>query len=154
MKIGGILENTKLALYKITTLEDEPGVAGAILKFYAQRNINLEYITESGSLDGKAYMAVCIKDSFVPEVDQFMNVHADRIKNYKIIKVEDVSTISIYGPHFREKHSIAARFCSLLGAHGINILGMSSSVSSICAIVKTEQLQIARQALLKRFELP
>ena len=154
MKIGGILENTDLTLYRVSTLDDEPGAAGAILKFYAQRNINLEYITESGSINGQAYMGICIKSHFVPEVDKFINENKERIKKYHINKIEDVSTISIYGPHFREKHSIAARFCSLLGAHGVNILGLSSSVSSICAVIKSDQLHAARQAVLKKFELP
>lgn len=154
MKIGGILENTNLTLYRIATMEDEPGAAAAILRFYAQRNINLEYITESGSIDGHAFMGICIKDENVPEVDAFLKEHKERIENYKIKKIKDVSTFSIYGPHFREKHSIAARFCSLLGAHGVNILGLSSSVSSICVVIKSEDLQQAKQAVLKRFELP
>jgi aspartokinase len=154
MKIGGILENTDLTLYRITTFDDAPGAAGAILKFYAQRNINLEYITESGSVKGQAFMGICIKNHFVPEVDKFIKENKDRIKEYHINKIEDVSTISIYGPHFREKHSIAARFCSLLGAQGVNILGLSSSVSSICAVIKSNQLINARQAILKKFELP
>jgi len=154
MKIGGILENTNLTLYRIGTLDDTPGAAGAILKFFAQRNINLEYITESGAMDGPASISICLKDEFVPEVDRFIHENEDRIRNYNIHKIEEVSTISIYGPHFREKHSIAARFCSLLGAHGVNILGLSSSVSSICAVIKTEELEKARRAVLKRFELP
>jgi len=154
MKIGGILENSNLTLYRITTMDDEPGSAAAILKFYAQRNINLEYITESGSMENQAFIAVCIKDEFTSEIDEFIVRNKEKVKNYIIHKIENVSTFSIYGPHFREKHSIAARFCSLLGANGINILGLSSSVSSICAIIKTDQLPKARQAILKRFELP
>ena len=154
MKIGGILENTDLALYRIGTLDDTPGAAGAILKFFAQRNINLEYITESGSMEGPASISICLKDEFVAEVDRFIHQNKERIKNYNIHKIEEVSTISIYGPHFREKHSIAARFCSLLGANGVNILGLSSSVSSICAVIQTVQLENARKAVLKKFELP
>lgn len=154
MKIGGILENSGLTLYQITSTSDEPGVAGMILKFYAQRNINLEYITESATVRGTAVMALCIKDEFVPEVDQFVIENQESISFLKIKKTENVSTLGIYGPHFREKHSIAARFCSLLGAAGVNILGISSSISSVCCVIKTEHMEQARAAVLKKFELP
>ncbi|KAA3615659.1 MAG: hypothetical protein D8M58_15805 [Calditrichaeota bacterium] len=154
MKIGGIIENRDLTMYMVSTLEDEPGAAGSILKFYAQRNINLEYITETNSISGSAVIAICIKDSFAEEVDRFMIEHKESIEKLKIIKTDNVSTIGIYGPHFREKHSIAARFCTLLGSAGVNILGISSSISSVCCVIKTSQLEIGKSAILKRFELP
>ena len=154
MKIGGILENSGLTLYQITSTNDEPGVAGTILKFYAQRNINLEYITESSTVRGTAVMALCIKDEFVPEVDKFIEENKQAIQFLKIKKTENVSTLGIYGPHFREKHSIAARFCTLLGQAGVNIMGISSSISSVCCVIKTEHMNNARAAVLKKFELP
>ena len=154
MKIGGILENSGLTLYQITSTNDEPGVAGTILKFYAQRNINLEYITESSTVRGTAVMALCIKDEFVPEVDKFIEENQQAIQFLKIKKTENVSTLGIYGPHFREKHSIAARFCTLLGQAGVNIMGISSSISSVCCVIKTEHMNNARAAVLKKFELP
>lgn len=154
MKIGGILETTGLTLYQITSTSDEPGVAGQIFKFYAQREINLEYITESSTVRGTAVLALCIKDVFVNEVDSFVAENQDKIGFLKIKKTENVSIIGIYGPHFREKHSIAARFCAILGAAGVNILGISSSISSVCCLIKSEHLENAKSAILKRYELP
>ncbi len=154
MKIGGIIENNGLTFYRIITDKDEPGAAGSILKFYAQRNINLEYITESITEGSSAVISVCIKDKDVPEVEKFMQENKEKIKNLQIIKTDNVSTIGIYGPHFREKHSIAARFCTLLGAAGVNIFGISSSISSVCCVIKSNQLEAGKVAILKRFELP
>lgn len=154
MKIGGILENIGLTLYRVTMVEDKPGTAGAIFKFYAQRNINLEYITESASINGKAIISICIADKYTRDVDKFVEENKELMAPYIIDKIENLSTLSIYGPHFREKHSIAARYCSIIGAQGINIIGLSSSVSSICAILKTKDLETAKKAILKRFELP
>lgn len=154
MKIGGILEKAGLTMYRITMVEDKPGSAGAIFKFYAQKNINLEYITESASIGGQAIISTCIDARYTKEVDQFIETNNELVEPYVIDKIENLSTLSIYGPHFREKHSIAARYCSIIGAQGINIIGLSSSVSSICAIIKTEDLEKAKKAVLKRFEVP
>ena len=71
-----------------------------------------------------------------------------------IRKVEKVSVIGIYGPHFREKPRLAAKFCQVLGNAGINILGLSSSISSICAVIVNDELESARDSLLEAFELP
>jgi len=154
MKISGILENSGLTLYRITTTEDEPGAAGSILKFYAKRHINLEYITEVSTAHNAAVVAVCVKDKFIPEIEKFMIDNRGAIEPLTIDKTSGVSTIGVYGPHFGEKHSIAARFCTLLGAAGVNILGISSSISSVCCVIKTDQLENAKNAILKRFELP
>lgn len=154
MKIGGVLENHNLTLYRIMLMDDIPGAAGSILKFFAQRNINLEYITESTTTENYGVMAVCIKNEFVEPVDRFIEENQNILEKFKIAKTENVSTLGIYGPHFREKHSIAARFCTLLGAAGVNILGMSSSISSVCCVIKSDVFVQGKEAVLKRFELP
>jgi len=154
MKIGGLIENRDLTLYRITTLQDVPGSAGIILKFYARRDINLEFITKSSALDGNSVMVICIKNSFVPQVDAFMDDNREAVSPYHIHKTENVATLGIYGPHFREKPAIAARFCSLLGSAGINILGISSSISSVCCVIDQQNLEKGKTAILQRFELP
>ena len=154
MKIGGILENSNLALYNIIAVSDVPGSAGSILKFFARREINLEYITESFTIKGRAVITFCIRNEFVEVVEKYIAEHDQAIAGLDITHIDDVSTIGIYGPHFKEKHSIAARFCGALGAAGINILGISSSISSVCCVIKTEDIEKAKRATLKRFELP
>lgn len=62
--------------------------------------------------------------------------------------------LGIYGPHFREKPAIAALFCVLLGNAGINILNLSSSISTISAIIDVRDLEKAKRVLLSEFELP
>lgn len=154
MKIGGIIENSNLTFYKIVIKKDRPGAAAVILKFYAENNINLEYITESGTENGSAVMAVCVKCDDVAAVDNFIEKNEANLSFLKITKIEEVTLIGIYGPHFREKNSIAARYCALLGAADINILGISSSVSSICCLVHANEAEAAKKEILKQFELP
>ncbi len=154
MKIGGLLENSGLTLYRITQAVDKPGVAGSILKFYAQRNINLEYLTEASTEGGRLVIQLCIESRYVPEVEKYMLENPENINGLKIKRIDDVSTFAIYGPHFREKPGIAARFCTYIGHAGINIYGISSSVSSVCCLIKSSDVPAARKAVLSYFELP
>lgn len=154
MKIGGLVENDNLTLYRIVSIKDKPGVAGAILKLFAERNINLEYITESSTADGKAVMSLCVNSKLVEKFDELLKKNKELSKQAKIVKVEKVCILGIYGPHFREKPLLAAKFCKILGEAGINILGLSSSISSISSVIDCHERKKAKKALFKVFKLP
>ncbi len=153
MKIGGIVEQKDLALYSIMSLPDRPGMAGKVLKVFADNAVNLQYVTESTSRDGTAILAFCVNCADKEKVDKLLleNIEHNKIQ---IKKTENVSLLGIYGPHFREKPSIAARFCETLGSAGINILGISSSISTISCIVDIRDFDRSRDTLLSVFELP
>ena len=99
-------------------------------------------------------MTVCVEQKNSDRIDTFLKENQELVNSMHISKIENVSIIGIYGPHFREKPAIASTFCALIGNAGVNILSLSSSISSISCIVETPQLKIAKEALLKYFELP
>jgi aspartokinase len=154
MKIGGIVENHNLTLYRITSLNDKPGAAGAVLKIFAQNNINLEYISESSTANGSAVMAICIKSDKSQKLDELLKADSLLFSHLRIKKIENVTVIGIYGPHFREKPFLAAKFCTILGSADVNLLGISSSISSICGVISSQEVELAKDALLQEFELP
>jgi aspartokinase len=154
MKIGGLVENSDLTMYRITSIKDEPGAAAEILKLFAQEKISLQYITESSVTKDTAVMTLCVASGEEESIDQLFGKNDYITKQIKITKITDVSVIGIYGPHFRDKPVLAAMFCKLLGDAGINILGLSSSISSISSIILSDQLPVAKAALLEEFELP
>jgi aspartokinase len=154
MKIGGLVENSDLTLYRITSIKDEPGAAAEILKLFAQEKISLQYITESSIVGDAAVMALCVDAKQEEKIDLLFDQNVHIMQQIKITKITNVSVIGIYGPHFREKPVLAAMFCKLLGDADINILGLASSISSISSVIRTDELSIAKDALLQQFELP
>jgi aspartokinase len=154
MKIGGLVENSDLTLYRITSIKDEPGAAAEILKVFAQENISLQYITESTIPGATAVMSLCVDAKQAERIDKLFVEYDQIMKRIKIKKIDNVSIIGIYSPHFREKPILLAKFCESLGTAGINILGLSSSISSINSVIDSKQLLYAKNALLEKFELP
>jgi aspartokinase len=154
MKIGGMIERTDLTLYRFTSIEDQPGSAGSILKLFAQNRINLEFITETSCAEDKAVLAICIASDNVDKIDKILQSEDIILSKMRLKKIENVSMLGIYGPHFREKPAIAAKFCLLLGSTQINILGISSSISSVVCLIKNHEVETAKAALLEVFELP
>jgi aspartokinase len=154
MKIGGLVENGDLTMYRITSIKDEPGSAAEILKLFAQDKISLQYITESSVPGHTAVMSLCVYKKEEEAIDQFFRQNERIMRQIIIKKIPDVSVIGIYGPHFRDKPMLAAMFCKLLGDVHINILGLASSISSISSVIRSDQLETAKEALLQKFELP
>ena len=153
MKIGGLVEQRNLALYSITSLKDQPGAAAAILRLFAREKINLEYITEGMSLEGIAVIAFCIDCDITKKVDLILKEEIEK-NSHSIKKQEYVGIIGIYGPHFREKPGIAAMFANILGEANVNILGISSSISTISCVIDVRDFEKSKKALLDFFELP
>ncbi len=153
MKIGGIIEQTNLALYTIASIKDQPGSVAEVLKVFAEHHINLAYITEGAVNAGNALLAFCVDCDDKNKVDHLL-LHHTGVAGENINKHEYVALIGVYGPHFREKPAIAVKVFEVLGKAGINILGISSSISTISCVVRLKEMDKAKEALLDYFELP
>jgi aspartokinase len=153
MKIGGLIEQGHLVMYTVTSLKDQPGSAGKVLKVFAQEGINIQYITEGTCQHEYAVIAFCIDADDSQRVDALLKENIEA-KFLNIKKVEYISILGIYGPHFREKPGIAATFCAILGEAGVNILGISSSISTISCVIDVREAEKAKEVILSRFELP
>jgi len=151
MKIGGMVEQKDLALYSITSLPDRPGTAGKVLQVFAENTVNLQYVTESTSKEGTAILAFCVHCTDKEKVDALLRKYLE-YRTIQIKKTENVALLGIYGPHFRDRPSVAAKFCETLGRAGINILGISSSISTISCIVDIRDFDRSRTTLLNAFD--
>ena len=154
MKIGGIVENRDLTLYRLNSLRDEPGEAGSALNKLSRLGINFEYITESACKDGRAILAFCVKKKNNHKVDKYIEEENKGKNLVGFIKMEAVCVVGIYGPHFREKSAIAATFFRVLGEAKVNILGISSSISSVVCVISDDHRNMALEAINKFYEMP
>ncbi|MFB0546725.1 MAG: ACT domain-containing protein, partial [Anaerolineae bacterium] len=59
-----------------------------------------------------------------------------------------------FGPHFGERPGIAGVMFSALASVGINILAISTSISSLSCVINVSDMDEAVWALGEAFELP
>jgi aspartokinase len=104
-------------------------------------------------MNHKAVLAFCINSDEEAQVDEIIRKNMIP-KSHSIKKREYVGIVGVYGPHFREKAGVAANFCELLGKKGINILGISCSISTISCVIDVKEFDKAKDALLEKFQLP
>ncbi|NOZ74777.1 MAG: hypothetical protein GXO90_05285 [FCB group bacterium] len=154
IKIGGILEVQHLTLIKMLGILNHPGYAGTLLTLLGEENINLFFVAESEDIHGQGNITICVSKQDTERARILVNTHHQQHPAVKISAVPEVTSLSIYGPHFRETPNICGQMCAALGDRNINILGISTSISSICCLIPNTDYAAAKAALLDRFELP
>jgi aspartokinase len=66
----------------------------------------------------------------------------------------NVAVISVFGPHFRERPMISGLMFNALGTVGIDIIAISTSISSCSCLIQAEQTEDAMRVLHETFEAP
>jgi len=152
--VGGILQARNYTILKVVGLPNKPGFAGKILTKLGRANINLHFITQGEDARGFANMTICISPTDAQDAVGIIKSQINNNVKQSVEEIPNISSLTVYGPHFREKPAISGEMCSMLGKVNINILGISTSISSICCLIKDEDFDCAYDALLAVFDLP
>ena len=119
--------------------------------FYGQ---TVNFISENMDRRGKANLSVTLHqdetESFQKAIEAINDLHED----ISVEVIDHVCLLTVYGPHFKERCGLAATFFRALGIRGINILSISTSISSISAIIEEKYLKQAQTALREVFDVP
>jgi aspartate kinase len=154
IRIGGIMQNAHLALLNVTAVPDRPGIAAALLGELGKRGINVQFIVQCIDQNQQDQVALCIdRDDFASAQDAVNRV-APEVEAGRVIAYPEAAIVSIFGPDFRERPGIAGTMFDSLAADGINILAISTSISTVSCVIDSDDLEVALLALRKTFDLP
>ncbi len=154
IQIGGILDVRGLTMIKVLGIPNQPGYGGKLLTMLGNADINLQFVAESEDMSSCANLTLCIDES---QTKLALKLIEDVKKNNGIGQINatpNITALTVYGPHFREKPAVCGHMCAALGNAEINILGISTSISSICCLIDDNTYLAAKEALLKVFTLP
>lgn len=152
--IGGMIEIKDLTLIEILGIPNEPDSAGQYLTLLGNEGINLHFISEGEDSIGKANITACVDHDIATEALGVIHNFEHLPESVIIRSRPNVMAITVYGPHFREKPAICSQMCHAIGQAGVNILGISSSISSVCCVISSLDYDRARASLLNVFQLP
>jgi aspartokinase len=154
VKVGGIMANTGLATVSILSLPDRPDVAGTVLHSLGERNINIEFIVHNLDLEGNGNMTFCIDQRNLETALEVLEQVKPLIEAKGVSYHPSVAVVSVFGPHFRERPMISGLMFNALGTVGINVLAISTSISSCSCLIQADQVEDAMMALHEAFEAP
>jgi aspartokinase len=154
VKAGGVVQNTGLALVGVMAVPDKPGVAGAILKMLGQSGLNVQFIVQLLDLDDNAHVVFCVDQDDLSASLAVLGEVKEEIGAREITYKGDVAIVSIFGPDFRERPGVAGTMFSALASVGVNILSISTSISTVSCVVESDDVAPATEALREAFDLP
>lgn len=154
IRIGGIIQKRSLAKIGVMSIPDRPGVAGAIFTTLGERGINVPFIVHNIDLNNLDNIVICVaQEDLMPALEALKTVK-EKLGAEEIVYDKEVGIVSIYGPHFGERPGIAGTMFSALASVGINILAISTSISSVSCLIDANDMDEAVRVLEEVFELP
>ena len=154
VKIGGIMQNVNLAKVRVMSVPDRPGVAGAVLSALGQAGINVQFVVQCLDLRDQTQIVCCIGQEDADRAMATLKPVQSEIGAAGIAATPNVAIVSIFGPDFREIPGIAGTMFSALARAGINILAISTSISTISCVIAAVHLDEAVHTLSQVFDLP
>ena len=154
IRIGGIMQNAHLSLLNVTAVPDRPGIAAAILGELGHRGINVQFIVQCIDQNKQDQVALCVDRDDLQVALDAVNRVAPGLEAGKVIPYPEAAIVSIFGPDFRERPGIAGTMFDALAERGINILAISTSISTVSCVIESDALEAALNALRDTFDLP
>lgn len=154
IRIGGIMQNAHLSLLNVTAVPDRPGIAASILGELGRRSINVQFIVQCVDQNKQDQVAVCVDRDDGQSALEAVNLVAPELKAGRVISYPEVAIVSIFGPDFRERPGIAGTMFDALAANGINIMAISTSISTVSCVIESDALETALESLRETFDLP
>lgn len=154
IKIGGIIQSRQLTQVGVMAATDGPGLAGKVLGALGNEGVNVQFIIQSLDLSGRGNIIFCIDQKDLELTLQVLSRVQPLVGFEKVTHHSPVAIVSVFGPHFREKPAIAGTMFTALGNCGINILAVSTSISTLSCVIEESLLPHAVNALSEAFELP
>jgi aspartate kinase len=154
IRIGGIMQNAHLSLLNVTAVPDRPGIAAAILSGVGERGINVQFIVQCIDQNARDQVALCVDRDDIEVALDVVNKIAPEIEAGEVVSEQAAAIVSIFGPDFRERPGIAGTMFQALADQQINILAISTSISTVSCVIESDNLEQALVALRETFDLP
>jgi aspartate kinase len=153
--ITAVTHSTDEARITLTSIPDQPGIAGRVLTALADANVNVDMIiqNEPVSADHRADMSFTVpRDDLRTSLTALEPLRGE-LGIGQIAADEHMGKVSLVGAGMRSHPGVAAKAFRTLGDTGVNIEMISTSPIKISCVVREDDVQTAVRALHKAFEL-
>lgn len=154
IKVGGVIQNDHLASISVLAVKDQPGIAAAVLDAMGTRGLNVQFIVQVIDHEQQDQIVLCVdRDDLPASLEAISSIRPD-VQPQAIVPNPHVASLAIFGPDFKERPGIAGQMFRALAEHGVNILAISTSISTVNCIIDGGDLKAAQAALHQYFDQP
>lgn len=154
IRIGGIIHWPNLVLLGIMDFPDRPGTAAQIFSALGRNGVNVPFIVQSIDLEQRTHVVFCVARGDYERAMASLYAVREYLGGAVIVEEPEVALVSVFGPDFRERPGIAGAVFSSIAGEGVNILAISTSISTVSCLVHQDKLAQSLEALKATFVLP
>jgi aspartate kinase len=154
IKLGGIIQNDRLAAISVLAVKDRPGIAAAVVDVLGQRGLNVQFVVQIIDQMDHDQMVLCVDQGDLDASLAAIEEIRPSLQPAEVKANPNVASVAIFGPDFRERPGIAGQMFRALAERDVNILAISTSISTVNCIVDLEKLDDALSAIRGNFDLP
>jgi aspartate kinase len=154
IKVGGVIQNDHLASISVLAVRDRPGIAAAVLDALGQRNLNVQFVVQVIDHQNQDQMVLCVDRTDLSASLSAIEAVRPELQPEAVVSNPEIASLAIFGPDFRERPGIAGRMFRALAERGVNILAISTSISTVNCIIELAKLKDAFAAVSEYFDLP
>ncbi len=154
IKAGGIIRNERLAKIGVMAAPDRCGLACDVLRVLGERGINAEFIVQCIDLSNNSHIVFCVREDQLEDALAALKPIKSTVRASDIVHQKNVAVVSVFGPDFRERPAIGAAVFESMALAGINIMAISTSISTVSCLIDGDRVDDAVLALRQHFDLP
>jgi aspartokinase len=154
IRLGGVIQNDHLASISVLAYPDRPGIAAVVLGALGQKSLNVQFVVQMIDHQACGQIVLCVDRGDLQASLAAIEALRPEVRPAAVLSNPAVASIAIFGPDFRERPGIAGRMFAALAQLGINILAISTSISTVNCIVESGNLRDAYAAICDCFEVP
>jgi aspartokinase len=154
LKVGGLMQSDGRSMLRVLSafnLMDGPGVIMAAL---AAQGINVELLVSALDQEDAINLSLVVAGKDLEHALVVLEGVKQDLEARAITYLPDVTVLTLFGPHLREKPRIPGVMFTTLASVGICPQAISTSISSVSCVVPGPQAALAVDALSESFELP
>ncbi|MBM4430563.1 MAG: ACT domain-containing protein [Chloroflexi bacterium] len=146
--------NDHLGRISVLSIPDRPGVAAALLDALGQRRLNVQFIVQCIDEQNRNHIVLCVDRGDMDACQSAIEEIVPTLQAEYVQCDPHAASIGIFGPDFRWRPGIAAKMFQALAGKGINILAISTSISTVMCVISADDLPAAEAAVREAFDVP
>ena len=149
-KVFDVLHHEHLSLVSLTLVQ--PDSLQKLFEQLEEKEIKIKFLVAHHGNDGVLHLTFCVERSSLktthntllelPLQEDVLDIHTE------------VGMVAIHGPHFAEQHGIIDVMHHALSSQGLQVLAISTTVSTSYFIIAASEVVRALEILRETFEIP
>ncbi len=154
IEAGGLFYKDDIAMVGLIGIPTHPGIGGRYFSKIADSGIHVELIVNLFDGDKYDHILICVdREDLDATLLITQRIH-EEVGSQSVIHDKEVALVCISSLDFDKSQVIAGHMFQTLGNCGINIQGISTSVSSVTCMIEGDDLEKAVSILREAFILP